>query len=199
MLIGSNNSLTYLKPSNIFSRLKHWFTKSQEIPYDEQYTFWGIRYFDLGLYVTKDNQLLIRDIGYKQSLSSLYQILDFFEKRGDVILNITFDASFTDQMSSNYQKKQDKFKEICHVIDNIYHNIIFVGGSRNFDGKVIYEFKKRENNYASFELISPSKWSPVYRFVSNWLPFLIGGLNKKYIEKFKDKHVFLVLNYINRR
>lgn len=199
MLIGSNNSLTYLKPSNLFFKIKHWFIRCQEIPYDEQYTFWGVRYFDFRLFVNKHNHIMVKNNAYEYSLFSLYQILDFFDKRGDAVLNVTLDVSFADHMASNYQRVEDKFKEVCHVIDSIHHHIVFLGGDRKFDGKVVYKFKKRESNYDNFEVISPAEWSPVYRFVSRWLPFLIGGLNRKYIEKFKDKHVFLVLNYVNRR
>jgi hypothetical protein len=31
------------------------------------------------------------------------------------------------------------------------------------------------------------------------MPFLVGKMNSMYIKKFKDKHVFLMLNYVDKR
>ena len=198
MLIGSNNSLTYLKPSNIWSRLKVWLVKCQEVDYDEQYTFWGVRYFDIRLYTNKHNHIMAKNDTQEYSLFSFYEILDYMDKRGDVVMNVTLDASFDDHMKGNYPSVEKKFIETCHIIDSIYHNITFCGGNRKFDGKELYKFKKG-GDIKTREVISPSEWSPVYRFVTKWMPFLIGRFNRKYIEQFSDRHVFLVLNYVNRR
>lgn len=198
MLIGSNNSLTYLKPSNIWFRIKAWLVKCQEVDYEEQYTFWGVRYFDFRLYVNKHNHIIVKNDTHEYTLFSFYQVLDYFDKRGDVVVNVTLDASFNDCMKDSYQGVEKKFKEICHIIDSIHHNVEFRGGTRKFDGKVLYKFKERTNSY-NLEAICPDEWSPMYRFVTKWMPFLIGRFNRKYMDQFKDKHVFLVLNYVNRR
>ena len=199
MLIGSNNSLTYLTPCSALQRVFRWVNRCQEVTYEEQYTYWGIRYFDIRLFVNKYGQMVIKDGYTKYSLFSLYSVFDYFDKRGDVVVNVSLDVSINEYMSSDYNQAEAKFKGLCRVMETIYHNIIFTGGTRKFDNKVLYSFGKRKNNYDDMKIVAPAKWSPVYRFISKWLPFLIGRLNKKYIEKFKDKHIFLVLNYINRR
>lgn len=199
MLLGSNNSLTYLKSPNLWFRMKSWFVRCQEIPYEEQYKYWGVRFFDLRLYINRNNRIMVKNNAYEYPLFSLYQMLGFFDRKGDVMLRVTLDASFEDRMKEDYKRVEDKFCEVCHIIDTIYKRILLCGGTRRYDGRQIYEFKERESIYGCVEVISPEEWSPMYRFVSKWLTFLIGHFNRRYIEKFKSKHVFLVLNYVNRR
>ena len=173
--------------------------RCQEIPYDGQYNFWGVRYYDLRLYVNKNNHIMAKNSVYEYSLFSLYEILDYFDKRGDVVVKVTLDATMENFMSNEYKRIENKFKDICYIIDGIYKNVIFTGGTRLFDNRQIYTFKPRKSNYRDMKVISPVEFSPVYRFVSKWMPFLIDRLNRKYIEKFRDKRVFLVLNYVNRQ
>jgi len=198
MLIGSNNSLTYLKPSNTWFNIKAWLGKCQEVDYEEQYTFWGVRYFDFRLYVNKHNHIIVKNDTHEYTIFSFFQVLDYFDKRGDVVVNVTLDASFADHMKNSYQKAEKKFIEICHIIDSIHHHVEFRGGTRKFDGKVLYKFSQRTNPY-QLEAICPEDFSSVYRFVTKWLPFLVKSFNKRYMEQYKDKHVFLVLNYVNRQ
>jgi hypothetical protein len=198
MVIGSNNSLTYLKASNIWLKFRHLFTKCQEKPYDEQYNYWGVRFFDFRLFI-HNNSLMVKNNVYKYPLSSLYRIMDFFNSRNDVVLRITLDASASDAKKHNYQDIENKFNSTCKILESIYGNIVFCGGTRKFDNKQVYNFEKKESNYGDMEIISPAEWSLIYRFITKWMPRFIGKLNSKYIEKFKDKHVFLVLNYVNRR
>lgn len=198
MIIGSNNSLTYLKPSNIWLKVKARLKKCQEVDYEDQYTFWGVRYFDLRLYVNKHNHIIVKNDTHEYTLFSFYQVLDYFDKRGDVVVNVTLDASFSDFLNASYDSIEKKFVEACHIIDTIYHNIEFRGGTRKFDDKPLYQFKET-TSFKDIEVVCPAKWSITYRIVTKWMPFLIGKFNKRYIDRFNNKHVFLVLNYVNRR
>jgi hypothetical protein len=193
LILGSNNSLTYLEPSpwwfKIFKNIK----KCQEVPYDEQYTFWGVRFFDFRLGVDKHNHIIAKNGIHEYPIFSFYEMLDYFDKRGDVILRVSFEET----RHAN-ESKERKFKEICKIIEFIYEDIHLVGGYRKFDNKKIYQFDwERKNKIA--DIINPSEWSPVYRFITKWFPSLIGALNTKYLKMFKDKKAILVLNYINKR
>jgi signal transduction histidine kinase len=69
---------------------------------------------------------------------------------------------------------------------------------RNIDDKKLYQFDWERTNEVP-EIVKPTNWSILYRLVSKFCPMFIYKLNKKYIEKYKDKHVILVLNYVNRQ
>lgn len=183
MLIGSNNTLTYLRPSSWWSRIFKSFGKHQEIPYDIQYNFNGVRLFDVRIIVNKYNRI--------SHLNKIYEMLDFFDKREDVWVRITLDAPKSDISAER------KFKDICHIIETIYNNISLLGGYRQCDKAVIYEFNWEMKN-KMIDVVSPPEWSRLYRFISKWFPCLIGRLNRSYMEEYRNRFCFLILDYVNR-
>ena len=79
MLIGSNNSLTYLEPSSWWFKIFKWFYRHQELPCDVQYTIWGVRMFDFRLYADKHNHIAAKNGKCIYLLSTLYETLDYFD------------------------------------------------------------------------------------------------------------------------
>jgi len=198
MILGSNNSLTYLEPSNWWFEIGQYFAKRQEKSVEVQYTYYGVRYFDFRLYVDEFNQIIAKHNYTKYSLFSFYEVLDFFNKKGDAIVEITLDVTIEERISDNYQRVEKKFIEVCNTINHIYEDICFVGGTRDIDDKRLYYFDWEKNNKIP-EIVNPAKWSEFYRFISKYFPMFIYRLNKKYIDEYKDKNVILVLNYVNRK
>lgn len=194
MLIGSNNSLTYLEPFSWFLKIFKWIGRHQERPYDIQYMFYGARMFDLRLYVDGNGRLIIKDRKYTFPLNSLYEMLDYFNKREDVIVRIVLEDRDIPNISKNIESK---FKNLCHILEQIYEHIGFCGGYRMYNGDVIYNFEWEEKN-GKPTVICPSDWSAFYRFARKWCPFLMRKFNKMYINRFKDKNAFLMLDYVNR-
>ena len=183
MLIGSNNTLTYLRPSSWWSRIFKGFGKSQELPYDIQYNYNGVRWFDFRFKIDK--------YGHVMHIGEIYEMLDFFDKREDVWVRITLDAPKSDDTAER------RFKDACRIIDRIYTNVNLFGGYRQCDKAVLYEFDwERKNKMMS--TVSPPEWSRLYRFISKWFPCLIGRLNRSYIEEYQKRFCFLVLDYVNR-
>ena len=191
MLIGSNNSLTYLRPSNGWFKVLNRLGKCQNIDYADQYAFWGVRLFDFRLSADKNNHIVAKNGDFVYPLYSFYEILDYFNKRADAIVYITLD-SYGDKSIER------KFIEICNIIDTIYEDAMLCGGYRRFDNEKLYHFSWEHNNGMP-TMIQPSEWSWKYRFVTKWFPMFIGKLNRKYIEQFKDQHGYLMLNYVNKR
>jgi hypothetical protein len=198
MILGSNNSLTYLEPSNWWFEFGQYFAERQEISIEGQYTYYGVRYFDFRLFVDEFNHIIAKHGTTKYPLFLFYEVLDYFNQRGDAIISITLDVTFNERISDRYPKIEKKFVETCAIIDTIYHDIHFVGGTRNIDDKKLYQFDWERTNEVP-EIVKPTNWSILYRLVSKFCPMFIYKLNKKYIEKYKDKHVILVLNYVNRQ
>ena len=199
MLIGSNNSLTYLEPSSWWFKIFKWFNRCQSLPCDIQYTFWGVRMFDFRIYADKKNHIVVKNGKCVYPIFSFYKILDYFDKREDVIVLMTLDSS----LEEHYEKIdtpsiEAKFKNTCKNIEFIYKHIGFCGGYRKFDKKVLYNFDWEMKNGMP-KVISPSQWSSAYRFITKWCPFLIGRFNNMYIDRYKGNEGYLMLNYVNKR
>ena len=194
LLIGSNNTLTYLEPSSWWFRVFRWIGRRQERSYDIQYTYCGVRMFDLRIGVDNNNHLIARNGKHCYPLNSFYEMLDYFNKREDVTVMITLDMP----LSSCTQSVEGKFKNTCHVVETIYKHIGFCGGYRRFDKNLVYQFDW-EKQHGKPIMICPDDWSRVYKIVSRWLPFWVKKFNKVFINRYKGNDGYLMLNYVNRR
>ena len=194
MQIGSNNSLTYLEPSSWWLKIFRWFGKYQEVSYDKQYTYYGIRFFDFRLYVDKSGHMVAKNGKYIYPIEGIYEMFDYFNKREDVTINISLDVSLNEHMLGDAPSIEARFIEFCNILERIYKHIKFCGGYRKFDEKNLYEF-----NGDTPSVICPSEWSWFYRFARKWCPFLLRRFNDMYVERYENKTGFLVLDYANRR
>ena len=198
MNIGSNNSLTYLEPSNIWFNPLKYLGRCQNKKYDIQYDFYGVRLFDFKLFVDKNNHISIKNGKYEYSMFSFYEILDFLNKKEDVTVLITLDEPIGNESTERIKAIINKFRETCNIIEIIYEHINFCGGYRQDNKEKIYEFTWEKQNGLPI-MINPSEWSRMYRLVSKWFPVFIGKLNRKYIKQYENERGFLLLNYVNRK
>ena len=196
MQIGSNNSLTYLKPLSWIWRLFGKFSKHQEVDYEDQYMYNGIRLFDIRLYTDDDNHLIIKNGGITYKLESLYSILDYLDRKGDATVLLTFDESYGDYLNKfDIDRKEQKFIEMCGIIERIYKGIRFCGGYRKFDKKVLYQFEGGEK----VKIVKPEEESIMYSIYNKFFPLLTIMYHKYFIEKYKNENGFILLNYVNRK
>ena len=195
MLIGSNNSLTYLRPSSWWSRVFKWFGECQSSTYIQQYEYCGVRLFDLRLYADEHCHIIVRNRNFRYSIFSLYEILSYFNKKGDVTVRISFEATLFDLINdSEYSRIEEKFIKICKIIETIYPNINYFGGYRSYDNKVLYKFRhEAENGAPNIIDITVNSW--LYRK----LPILSSIRNRYYIKKYEKEDGFLLLNFVDRR
>ena len=198
MFIGSNNTLTYLEPLNGWFKIFKGLGSCQNIDYGMQYTLWGARLFDFRLYANKRGHIIIKNGSYEYPLFSFDEVLEYLNKKGDAIVYITLDTYREHDSKVERERINNRFSECCRIIESIYEDTMFCGGYARSDGEKIYSFEW-EKQHGSPTLIEPMEWSRLYRFVSKWCPRLLKKLNKKYINQFKDKNGYLMLNYINRR
>jgi len=198
MLLGSTNSLTYTRPSSWWCNMLWWRTRHQEIDYELQYKLFGVRLFEFKVCVNSKNRLLIRSGNVIYPIFSMYEILDFFNKKGDVTLLITLDETCEEYVLDSNHSIEKKFKESCRIIETIYKDIMLCGGYREFDKKQLYQFDWERDNGMP-KIMAPDEWSKTYRFVQRWCPFLIKRLNKHYIKEYDKFQGFLMLSYVNRR
>ena len=194
MLIGSNNSLTYLEPSSIGFKIFESLGKCQEVDHIEQYTYYGVRLFDFKLYIDKYGHIIAKNGAFDYPIFSFYEILNYLNRKDDVIIMLTLESS--DDKDKNILAEK-KFLEICKIIETIYEKLKCCGGYRNRDKAKLYDFKWEKENSMPI-MINPCKESLIYKFVSKFCPMLIGKLNTRYIEKYKEHDGYLILNYVNR-
>jgi hypothetical protein len=197
MQTGSNNSFSYLNHDGWWNILTKWFNQYQTKDYKKQYLIYGIRTFDVGLAVNKQGRLVLRYDGNTYNFTHLYETFDYFNKQGDVRVNIFLDETFEERMSSTHDEIIRKFKEFCHNLEFMYPDIIFYGGYRKFDMKQMFTFEKREDD--EIEIVNINDISRFYSVVSRVFPFMRKRLNDKYKKIYEGKRVILLLNYIEER
>ena len=195
MLIGSNNSLTYLRPSSWWSRVFKWFSRCQSATYREQYEYCGVRLFDLRLYADEHCHIIARNGNRKYSIFSLYEILGYFDKKGDVTVRITFESSLSDLINDGeYNRIINKFVQMCNIIETIYPNIKYFGGHRSCDDKELYSFNYEKSN-GTPKIRDKANNSWLY----SKLPILSSIRNRYNIKKYEKEDGFLLLNFVDRR
>jgi len=188
MLIGSNNSLTYFKPYSLWNKVFSLFNKCQSVTCKEQYDYCGVKLFDFKLYTDKYNHIIAKNRNVKYTIFSLYEILCYLNTKNDVVIKITFEST------KKNNKAENKFIYICGIIETIYPNIKYFGGTRKYDGKIIYNFKyEKENGAPKIIDIANSTW--VYRK----FPILSSFFNKYNIKKYEKENAYLLLNFVDRR
>ena len=197
MQTGSNNSFSYLNHDGWWNILTKWFSQYQTKDYKKQYLIYGIRTFDIGLAVNKQGKLVLRYDGNTYNFTRLYEAFDYFNKQGDVRVNVFLDESFEERMNDNNEEIMRKFKEFCHNLEFMFPNIIFYGGYRKFDMKQIYTFNKKEDD--EIEIVNINDVSNFYSIVTRVFPFMRKRLNDKYKKIYEGKRVILLLNYIEER
>ena len=197
MQTGSNNSFSYLNHDGWWNILTKWFSQYQTKDYKKQYLIYGIRTFDVGLAVNKQGRLVLRYDGNTYNSTHLYEAFDYFNKQGDVRVNVFLDESFEERMNDNNEEIIRKFKEFCHNLEFMFLDIIFYGGYRKFDMKQIYTFNKKEDD--EIEIVNINDISNFYSIVTRVFPFMRKRLNDKYKKMYEGKRVILLLNYIEER
>ena len=197
MQTGSNNSFSYLNHDGWWNILTKWFNQYQTKDYKKQYLIYGIRTFDIGLAVNKQGKLVLRYDGNTYNFTHLYEAFDYFNKQGDVRVNVFLDESFEERMNDNNEEIIRKFKEFCHNLEFMFPDIIFYGGYRKFDMKQIYTFNKKEDD--EIEIVNINDVSNFYSIVTRVFPFMRKRLNDKYKKIYEGKRVILLLNYIEER
>lgn len=172
LIIGSNNSMTYLQPSNRYGKLFRFKNKYQRKTIKEQYFEYNVRAFDIKISINNRGKSYFKNNKAKYENYSVFEHLSFLNDRKDCIVKMTLDETEYDYKKGNIEFIEDKFKYICHIFEMCYPNISFIGGTRAFDGKVIYEFENNEyTNYINKELY-PSNESIFRKKLRKACPYL---------------------------
>lgn len=139
MIIGSRYSMSYLKPSTTIYRLLRFFYRWQSNNIEEQYKR-GIRLFDIHVYINAFGKMCFKSGNIIYDCFSFYEPFSFLNKMGDCYVNLVLEETKVDSRSKDIGKVEDKFLWLCEAIQVMYPDIKFMGGYREYDNKVLYDF-----------------------------------------------------------
>jgi hypothetical protein len=74
---------------------------------------------------------------------SFYEPFSYLNKQGDCYVNLILEETKNDSLDRNIEKIEKKFKWYCETLQIMYPKIIFIGGYRICDNKILYEFKDK--------------------------------------------------------
>ena len=205
MLIGTHQSMSYLEPISKWDRLFHFFSQAQEVDIETQYKQFGVRVFDIRLYVDKNMRICFKHGSILLKTFSVYDILGFLNKMGDCYAKITLELDDEDFANPLIIEKYRRFEEYCRVIEEIYPYITFFGGVTNLTGQILYRFAKNKHNlthvssmYRSHSSIKESFVNSLSHFFPRWF---IKTRNKYLLDKIlsdNSSQNYILMDFINR-
>jgi hypothetical protein len=145
MLKGSHNSMSYLKPLNKWHRIFRFLFRCQTKTIEEQYNS-GVRVFDISLFRKPNGKSCFKYDNVIYDAFSFYEPFSILNKKGDCYVRLTLDESKKDRNRKDINKIEDRFKWHCWTLQMIYPDIMFFGGYRKCDGKILFEFKDKLEN-----------------------------------------------------
>lgn len=186
MKLASHNSLTYLKPKYWFMCLFQWLYRCQSKTIDEQYAA-GVRYFDFRISFDRQGMAHFRHglVVFKASEKDIHKILENLNTHKDVVVR------FVLEWSSSIEDKY-LFITLCKEVQEAYKNIKFTSGEYIKTKEILYDFGTQIKN-------------PVHERYSSVVGSKLNGLwpwrfakknNEKYLEEFKGKRCYLMLDFI---
>ena len=139
-MIGSLNSMTFLKPFSIWKKPFAWLNRCQVAGIEAQYELYNVRAFDLHIYFVGEKERAIFKHGNVEYYTfSIFEILNYLDKKGDVYVRLVLEEDCDDKS----QSIERRFKSYCKNVETIYKNTKFFGGYRECDSFVLYNFKEQ--------------------------------------------------------
>ena len=154
MIKGSHNSMSYLKPLNRLYRLFRFLYKCQGKSIEKQYES-GVRLFDIHIYKNDRDKGCFKYGNVIYNAFSFYEPFNFLNKMKDCYVNLVLEETVNDSKKEGIKETENKFIWYCNSLQMMYPNIKFIGGYREFDKRILYEFKNglEENEYILMDFV----------------------------------------------
>lgn len=185
MIIGSHDTMTYLKPKKWYLYPFQFIARCQSKPIQEQYEKYGVRYFDLRVRFDKNGKTEFAHglISYK---GNVYDVLNYLNNQNEEI-----QVRLLLEITKEDEQQEAMFIDFCKWIEVYYDNLKFHNGRRKYDWKVVYKFKNEEPSLD--QKVSSMTW----KIWDDWFPYLYAKImNKKNIKKGTDKDCLLI-DFVN--
>lgn len=208
MVLGSHNTMTYLKPKKWWMWLGRFMAKCQSLDYKQQYES-GVRWFDFRISLPKDSNgnheypvFSHGLVDYKGTYPE--EVFEYFNNKPDVYCRIV--------LEKGNDMEVDLFKFYVTKWMNLYPNINFTQIAKK--GQWVNLIEPNSTNpygglkdaYASANGYYPQyqNWPGILKS-KTWSGYILDDLwpwiyarfnNKKNIEKHKDENITLLLDFI---
>ena len=185
-LLGSHNSLSYLRPKKWYMYPFIFTAKCQKVNYKEQYKNYNIRVFDLRVWFDKDGNLEVRHgaMVYNIDLNGVYEFLHYLNSKTDSYVRIILEEDNLSKREKNSAWKEILFDKFCTSIETLFTNLY--SSTTRFFGKAIFE--KGINMFLNM--------------ADDWYPWLYAKFyNKKNYQEYinNDKEECLICDFVNIR
>lgn len=192
-----------MKPSKWWMKLLNFASKCQDVSIVEQFLDYNVRYFDLRIRFDKEYPRVCH--GMIEYFCTVLYTLDELAKEAKEKVYVRV------LLEQNGPRKDQRaqewlFKKYCEDLTKLYSypNLVFVGGRRKYDWKLLYDFGNEEptvdeqhcSTTAPFSWIKPGTWAAK---IDDFWPWLYAKLNnKKIFKRGTDKDVLFV-DFVNIR
>lgn len=95
----------------------------------------------------------------------MYQYLSFLDKRGDTKVRFSLD----EDSRKCGTETVERFRKLCHIIEEIYPNVAFFGGCSLGDNNPLYVFKNRGHDYCEMPEARYGRFSRLIPQIGAWL------------------------------
>lgn len=189
MIIGSHNSWSYLPPKKWWMKLIAFTARCQSDNIVEQYTYDGVRCFDLRVRF-KDNKPIVAHgiIEYDINEKDLFESLEYLNLKGDVFVRILHEVRTKKQYT---EEAVENFVDFIIKLQCRFTNIRFWCGKNLYNWETDYEFPCKlscEEKYAS--VCSP-------KLIDDWYPRWFAKFNNKRILKERTNKDILLIDFVN--
>lgn len=202
MIIGSHNSLSYAKTKKWYMKPFVWMARCQKADLYDQFYKYNVRYFDIRIDFKKDGTMSFAhgaadwDLYSYEVFSDLSRFARITEE--PVYVRIVLENNFK---SADQLFKDKFFIKTCDQLQQLYPDLIFVGGRRKYDWEKLYDFKTEEpsldDKYSSTTHPFGGNKNSIFAKIDDLWPWLYAKLhNKKNYKKGTNKDV-LFLDFVN--
>ena len=203
MKLASHNSWSYARPKHWYMKPLRFFAQCQKKDIKEQFLA-GARLFDLRVFFNKKGNPLVKHGSMIFNVSSVNILgdLNYLNVHSTdtekVYVRVLLEQNFK---VKNQDFQEEKFQFFCKLLKTSFPDIVFVGGRRKYDWKVVHEFSDPEpemiDAYSSTTSLFGGKGKSWHGILDDWCPRIYASLyNNKNIAKYIDKDIFLMLDFL---
>lgn len=204
MLLGSHNTMTYLKPKKWWMHLGRFMAKCQNLDYRKQYEC-GVKWFDFRLSFDKYGNVQFSHGLVDYTGVNVYDVFQYISSKPDVSCRIILEKG-------NAEDELRFIEYIRHLltvyptirvtqvaVKNVWRNM--VDCTINIGRDMIDSYASCNGSYPEYQklpgILRSKSWSGL--LIDDLWPWIYAKFhNKRTLEKYKDKDVLLLLDFINQ-